>query len=173
MPRPTRRGWQYAGMRSVRNVVVFALAIALGMGCASSESRLSSVKLDGGNSRGRFEATVTYPDTIKHGPHVRLFHFEHQNAGGAIASYMFEVALERAPNGCAIQNMMTWSDERESLRIGSWPTGGLNLRSGTPPFKTVQDVPLASNCRGRLQFAVVAVPKGGLPIVKHIAIAVT
>ena len=159
-------------MALVRGFVFFFLGIALGAGCASSGSRLLSVELVGGNSRGRFEVTVTYARAIKLGPDVRLFNFEHQNVGGAVASYAFEVALDRAPKGCSIQNMMLWSDEQESLRSGSWPTEGFNLRSATVSFKTVQDVPLPLDCRGDLQFAVVAVPKGGRPIVKHIAITV-
>lgn len=131
------------------------------------------MQLDGGNARGRFEATVAYAKSVKHGKNVRLFRFEHRVVSGDLASYGFEVALEHAPAGCVVRNMELWPDARESLRIGSWPGGGFNLRADDPPFKTVQDVSLAANCRGLLRFAIVAVPKGGQPIVKHIAITVT
>jgi hypothetical protein len=131
------------------------------------------VQLDGGNTRGSFDATVTYAKAVKHGASVRLFRFEHRIVGGVLASYGFEVALEHAPAGCVIRNMMPWPDAQQSLRIGSWPGGGFNLRSDTGPISSVRDASLAANCRGVLGFAVVAVPQGGQPIVKHIAITVT
>ena len=152
--------------------MLLASIIAIGTGCTHSESHLSSLQLGGGNSDGRFEVTVRYPSAVKHGADVRLLHFEHRNVGGAIASYEFDVAVERSPKGCAVRNMMLWSDARESLRIGSWPGGGFNLRRGES-VGTVRDTSLAPNCRGELQFVVVAVPKGGAPTIGHLAITVT
>jgi hypothetical protein len=133
----------------------------------------ASVQLDGGDVRGSFEATVSYPNAVTHGPNVRLLRLEHRAIDGALASYEFGAAVEHAPPGCVVRNMMLWSDAQQSrLGIG-WPNEGFNLRPDDGPFKTVQDVSLAANCRGDLRLAVVAVPKGGQPIVKHIAIRVT
>jgi hypothetical protein len=148
------------------------LAIAIGSGCAGSGLKLSTVDLAGGNSEGSFDATVRYPSVVKPGVDLSLLRLEHRNVGGSIASYDFDVALERSPPGCAINNMNLWSDEQASMRIGSWPAGGFNLRSGES-VSTVRPVSLAQSCRGDIRFAVVAIPKGGSPIVRHIDITVT
>lgn len=149
-----------------------AFVFAIGAGCAHSDSAVNPTRLVGGNARGQFEVVVTAPRTLHAGTDVRLFRMEHRNVGGRLASYAFDVALDRAPSGCRVTNMMRWSDVQQSLRIGSWPGGGYNLRPETGAVDSVEDAPIPATCHGTLSFAVVAVPSGGSPIVKHIAIAV-
>jgi hypothetical protein len=152
--------------------MLLASIIAIGTGCSHSESHLSSLQLDGGNNDGRFEVTVSYPSVVKHGPDVRLLRFEHRSVGSAIVSYKFDVAVEHSPKGCVIRNMMLWSDEQESLRVGSWPGEGFHLRAGESVGQ-VRDISLASNCRGQLEFAVIAIPTGESPTIGNITITVT
>jgi hypothetical protein len=146
--------------------------IAIGTGCTHSKSTLSSMQLAGGNGDGHFEVTIDYPGVVKHGADVRLLRFEHRSVGSAIVSYEFDVAVEHSPKGCVIRNMMRWSDEQESMRIGSWPDEGFHLRPGESVGQ-VRDISLASNCRGQLEFAVVAIPKGQAPTIGHVTITVT
>ena len=159
-------------VRPRQGCALLVAIVAIGTGCTQSESKLSSMQLAGGNGGGHFEVTVDYPSVVKHGAGMRLLRFEHQNVGGAIVSYEFDVTVEHSPKGCVIRNMMRWSDEQESLRIGSWPGEGFHLRPGESVGQ-VRDISLASNCRGQLEFAVVAIPKGESPTIGHIAITVT
>jgi hypothetical protein len=129
------------------------------------------MQLAGGSGDGHFEVTVDYPNVVKHGADVSLLRFEHRNVGGAIVSYEFDVTVEHSPKGCVIRNMLRWSDEQESLRIGSWPGEGFNLKAGES-VRAVRDISLASNCRGQIEFAVVAIAKGQGPTIGHVAITV-